>query len=585
MNYTEAVAAALKGCVELPEEELFALLETPKNPSMGDIAFPCFKLSKLLRKAPNAIAAELKEKIVLPAGIERAEAVGPYLNFFIEKGQQAQTVLTKVLDAGKAYGGSDEGKGRHVVLDYSSINIAKPFGFHHLPSTAIGNALYRIYRHLGYDPVGVNHLGDWGTQFGKMIVAYKKWGEKPVDQYGIRELVDLYVRYHKEAEEHPEMDEEARAWFHRIETGDEEAVALWKQMKDATIREVKKTYARMGVQFDSWAGESFYEDKMEPVIRELKEKGISKLDKGATIVDLSEWNMPPCIILKSDGSTIYATRDLAASCYRKETYDFAKLLYVVAYQQDLHFKQIFKVLELMGRDWVKDCVHVNFGMVSMEGGAFHTREGKVLYLDDVLDAAVEKTYEIICEKSPDLEDKRSAAEAVGVGAVIWGALYNSRIKDVVFSYDKVLNFDGETGPYAQYTHARCCSVLRKAGGYDRGALDASVLSDPYSLALLKAIDGFPAAVKAAGEKYEPYLVARAVMAVCTAMNKFYYEVRIMADDEKERTARLALTDAVRAAISSAMAVTSFFVASASSRLPWPISMPIFLLMTLRWLRR
>ena len=548
MNYTNAVAAALQGCVDLPLEELLGLLETPKNPSMGDIAFPCFKLSKVLRKAPAAIAGELKEKLVLPAGIEKAEAVGPYLNFFIEKGQQAQNVLTKVLDAGKAYGGSDEGQGRHVVLDYSSINIAKPFGFHHLPSTAIGNALYRIYKHLGYEPVGVNHLGDWGTQFGKMIVAYKRWGNKPVDQYGIRELVDLYVRYHKEAEDHPEMDEEARAWFHRIEIGDEEAVSLWKQMKDATIREVKKTYERMGVQFDSWAGESFYEDKMQPVIDELREKGISKLDKGATIVDLSEWNMPPCIILKSDGSTIYATRDLAAACYRKETYDFAKLLYVVAYQQDLHFKQIFKVLELMGRDWVKDCVHVNFGMVSMEGGAFHTREGKVLYLDDVLDAAVEKTYEIICEKSPDLEDKRAAAEAVGVDAVIWGALYNSRIKDVVFSYDKVLNFDGETGPYAQYTHARCCSVLRKAGGYDRAKLDASVLSDPYSLVLLKAIDGFPAAVKAAGEKYEPYLVARAVMAVCTAMNKFYYEIRIMADDEAERTARLALTDAARQTI-------------------------------------
>ena len=344
------------------------------------------------------------------------------------------------------------------------------------------------------------------------------------------------------------MDDEARAWFHKIETGDEEAVSLWKQMKDATIREVKKTYERMGVRFDSWAGESFYEDKMEPIIDELREKGISKVDKGATIVDLSEWNMPPCIILKSDGSTIYATRDLAAACYRKATYDAAKLLYVVAYQQDLHFRQIFKVLELMGREWYKDCVHVNFGMVSMEGGAFHTREGKVLYLDDVLDAAVEKTYEIICEKSPDLEDKRSAAEAVGVGAVIWGALYNSRIKDVVFSYDKVLNFDGETGPYAQYTHARCCSVLRKAGGYDRAKLDASVLSDPYSLALLKAIDAFPAAVKAAGEKYEPYLVARAVMAVCTAMNKFYYEIRIMAEDEKERTARLALTDAARLTI-------------------------------------
>ena len=548
MNYTEAVAAALSELVGLDQKELLSLLETPKNASMGDIAFPCFKLSKIMRKAPNAIAAELKEKLSLPAGIEKAEAVGPYLNFFIEKGQQAQMVLTKVLDAGKAYGSDHEGRGRHVVLDYSSINIAKPFGFHHLPSTAIGSSLYRIYKHLGYEPVGVNHLGDWGTQFGKMIVAYKQWGTKPVDQYGIRELVDLYVRYHQEVESHPEMDDEARAWFHKIETGDEEAVSLWKQMKDATIREVKKTYERMGVQFDSWAGESFYEDKMEPIIDELREKGISKVDNGATIVDLSEWNMPPCIILKSDGSTIYATRDLAAACYRKATYDAAKLLYVVAYQQDLHFRQIFKVLELMGREWYKDCVHVNFGMVSMEGGAFHTREGKVLYLDDVLDAAVEKTYEIICEKSPDLEDKRSAAEAVGVGAVIWGALYNSRIKDVVFSYDKVLNFDGETGPYAQYTHARCCSVLRKAGGYDRAKLDASVLSDPYSLALLKAIDAFPAAVKAAGEKYEPYLVARAVMAVCTAMNKFYYEIRIMAEDETERTARLALTDAARQTI-------------------------------------
>ena len=395
MNYTEAVAAALQALADLPLEELLGLLETPKNAAMGDIAFPCFKLAKIMRKAPAAIAAELKEKLVLPAGIEKAEAVGPYLNFFIEKGQQAQMVLTKVLDAGKAYGASDEGQGRHVVLDYSSINIAKPFGFHHLPTTVIGSSLYRIYRHLGYAPVGVNHLGDWGTQFGKMIVAYKKWGTKPVDQYDIRELVDLYVRYHQEADEHPEMDDLARAWFHKIETGDAEAVSLWKQMKDATIREVRKTYERMGVQFDSWAGESFYMDKMQPIIDELREKGISKLDKGATIVDLSEWNMPPCLIVKSDGSTIYATRDLAAACYRKEKYDFAKLLYVVAYQQDLHFRQIFKVLELMGKEWVKDCVHVNFGMVSMEGGAFHTREGKVLYLDDVLDAAVEKTYEIV----------------------------------------------------------------------------------------------------------------------------------------------------------------------------------------------
>jgi arginyl-tRNA synthetase len=319
---------------------------------------------------------------------------------------------------------------------------------------------------------------------------------------------------------------------------------LWEKMKDATIREVKITYKRMGVDFDSWNGEAFYEDKMQPIIDELREKGISKVDHGAQIVDLSEWNMPPCIIVKSDGSTIYATRDLAAACYRKATYDFTKLLYVVAYQQDLHFKQFFKVLELMGRDWVKDCVHVNFGMVSMEGGSFSTRGGKVLYLDDVLDAAVEKTYDIICEKSPDLADKKSAAEAVGVGAILWSVLYNSRIKDVTFSWDKVLNFDGETAPYVQYTHARSCSVLRKAGERPQ-EYDASLLSDPESTALLKAIAAFPEAVRSAAEKYEPYVVARAVMQIANAFNRFYYEQRIMADDPAIRAARLALCDAAR----------------------------------------
>lgn len=548
MDFKQLIAEALSSLCNMEVSELAGYLEVPKNADMGDYAFPCFRLSKTLRKAPPVIAKELEEKLTLPAGVTKCQAAGGYLNFFVDKSVESAEVLLKVLEQGAAYGSTEQGQHRHVVLDYSSINIAKPFSFHHLPTTAIGNALYRIYRHLGYDPVGINHLGDWGTQFGKMIVAYKKWGTKPVEEYAIRELVDLYVRYHKEAEVHKEMDDEARAWFHKIETGDEEAVHLWQSMKNATVKEVSKTYERLGIHFDSWAGEAFYEDKMQPVIDELREKGISKVDNGATIVDLSEWNMPPCLILKSDGSTIYATRDLAAACYRKETYDFDKMLYVVAYQQDLHFKQIFKVLELMGRDWVKDCVHVNFGMVSMEEGSFSTREGRVLYLDDVLSAAVDKTYEIICEKSPDLEDKRTAAEQVGIGAILWGALYNSRIKDNAFSYNKVLNFDGETGPYAQYTHARCCSVLRKASGYDKNAIDASRLSDPYSLALLKAIAAFPQAVQAAAEKYEPYLVARSVMAVCTACNKFYYEVRIMAEDEADRTARLALTDAARQTI-------------------------------------
>ena len=544
MEAIKTLAAALAPLCNTDEAALCDWIEVPKNTEMGDYAFPCFRLSKTLRKAPNLIAAELKDRLALPAGFERCEAVGGYLNFFTDKGAVAGSVLSRVLKEGDAYGSSTEGNGKTVVIEYSSINIAKPFGFHHLPSTAIGNALYRIYKALGYRTVGINHLGDWGTQFGKMITAYKLWGDKPVDDYSIRELVALYVRFHDEAERDPSLNDVARAWFHKIEQGDPEAHELWEKMKDATIREVKVTYARMGVDFDSWNGEAFYQDKMQPIIDELREKGISKVDQGAQIVDLSEWNMPPCIIVKSDGSTIYATRDLAAACYRKATYDFDKLLYVVAYQQDLHFRQFFKVLELMGRDWVKDCVHVNFGMVSMEGGAFHTREGKVLYLDDVLDAAVEKTYDIICEKSPDLEDKKSAAEAVGVGAILWSVLYNNRIKDVTFSWDKVLNFDGETAPYVQYTHARSCSVLRKAGGRLE-AFDASLLNDPESTALLKAIAAFPEAVRSAAEKYEPYVVSRAIMQIANAFNRFYYEQRIMADDLNVRAARLALCDATR----------------------------------------
>ena len=546
------IAKALSPLTGLDTEEILSLLEAPKKAEMGDLAFPCFRLAKSMRKAPNVIAKELESSIALPEGVSKAEAVGPYLNFFADCACLAGNVLKRVRTEGDRYGSSKVGEGKTVVVEYSSINIAKPFGFHHLPTTAIGNALYRIYRFLGYSTVGINHLGDWGTQFGKMITAYKKWGTKPIDEYSIRELVSLYVRFHSEAEQDPSLEDEARAWFHRIETGDKEALELWSKMKDATLREVKVTYKRMGVDFDSWAGESFYEDKMPAVIQELRDKGISKVDKGAEIVDLSEWNMPPCIILKSDGSTIYATRDLAAAIYRKEAYDFSKMLYVVAYQQDLHFRQFFKVLELMGRDWVKDCVHVNFGMVSMEDASFSTRSGNILYLDDILEAAVQKTYEIICEKSPDLENKQDAAEAVGIGAILWSVLYNNRIKDVSFTWDKILNFDGETAPYVQYTHARCCSVLRKADETDLSSPDCTKLDDVYSQALVKAIEAFPDAVQSAAEKNEPYVVSRAVMNVASAFNKFYYEQRIMADDLETRKARLALTDATRQTIQNGL---------------------------------
>ena len=553
MDARTDIAKAIAAITDIDEAELSSYIEIPPDRSMGDYAFPCFRLAKAMRKAPPAIAEELRAGITLPSSITKAEVKGGYLNFFEDRAGAASATIKRVLAEGENYGHSNEGGGKNVCVEFSSINIAKPFHIGHLPSTAIGNSLNRIYKALGYNTIAINHLGDWGTQFGKMIVAYKKWGGgKPIEESTVRELVKLYVRFHEEAEKDESLNDEARAWFRKIEQGDSEAVDLWQRMKTLTLKEVGEVYKLLGVEFDSYAGESFYEDTMQAVIDELDAKGLLKTDKGAKIVDLSEYNMPPCIIVKSDGATLYATRDLAAAIYRKKTYDFVKSIYVVAYQQNLHFQQFFKVLELMGYDWVKDCVHVNFGMVSMEEGTLSTRHGNVVYLEDVLNASIEKTLEIIKEKSPDLEDKEAAARAVGVGAVVWGILYNSRIKDTSFSWKKMLNFDGETGPYAQYTHARCCSVLRKAGGYDEADIDCTLLSGEAETALVKAIAAFPDTVKAAAEKYEPYLIARAAIEICSRFNKFYYDCRIMDDDMHIRNARLALTDAARICIKNAL---------------------------------
>jgi len=541
MDFKLAITSALATPTGLPAEELATWLETPPTPEMGDFAFPCFKLAKTLRKAPPVIAGELAASLVLPQGVEKAIAAGGYVNFYLDKSAQAKAVLSRVFAEGARYGGSDLGKKRNVCIDYSSVNIAKPFHIGHLPTTVIGSALYRIYNHLGFTSVGINHLGDWGTQFGKMIVAYKLWGDHDViDQGGVDELVKIYVRYHQEVESNPSLDDEARAWF-------KEALELFDWFKKITLKEVAEVYDILGIRFDSYAGESFYNDKMGRVVDELKEKNLLKLDQGAQIVDLSDYKMPPCIILRSDGATLYATRDIAAALYRKDTYDFAKCLYVVAYQQDLHFRQWFKVVELMGYDWAKDLIHVSFGMVSGTEGAFSTRKGNMVKLRDVLSAACDKTYEIICEKSPDLEDKETIARQVGIGALIWNSLYNGRIKDVVFDWDAVLNFDGETGPYAQYTHARACSVLRKAD-YKPADVDYSQLTDAEASAVIAALGAFPDAVLDAMEKNEPYLVTRSIIAICAAFNKFYYEQRIMADDAAVRQARLALTDATRKVI-------------------------------------
>ncbi|MBO4385285.1 MAG: arginine--tRNA ligase [Clostridia bacterium] len=555
MDIKQAIAEKVEAFASVPAADVASWFEVPPSPDKGDIALPCFKLAKSLRKAPPVIAAELSAAFSGFGGIIKAEPSGGYLNFFLDRKDEAEKVILRVINEGESYGCSDEGAGRNVCIDFSSINICKPFGVHHITTTVLGHSLSRIYKHLGFNPVRINHLGDWGTQFGKMLVAYKKWGDREKIENSrspMRELVDLYVRFHQEAEAHPELEDEARAAFRSIELHDPENWALYDWFKEMTLKEAQRTYDLLGVEFDSYNGEAFYEDKMPAVIEELKEKGVTTVDNGMTIVDLSAYGMPPCLILKSNGGTIYPTRDITAAIYRKNTYDFYKNLYVVAYQQNLHFRQVFKTLELMGYDWAKDCVHVNFGMISMPEGTFSTRKGNAIYLEDVLLKAIEKTKAIMTEKSPDLENMDEVARQIGVGAVIWGPLYSSRIKDFTFSWEKALNFEGETAPYAQYTHTRCCSVLRKAGAYDIKKADWKSLDNESTANLVKAIDALPSAVESAAEKYEPYLIARNVIEICSSFNKFYFENRIMDEDESVRSARLAVTDAARIAIKTGL---------------------------------
>ena len=486
MDYRKHIAEKLTA-TNIPAEEIEAAIAVPPDNKMGDYALPCFKFAKTMRKSPVAIAEELKNLFDTDEVISKVEAVNGYLNFTVNRTALVKETLEKISKEGKAFGSSDMGNGKTICIDYSSVNIAKPFHIGHLSTTVIGGALYRIFKYLGYNTVGINHLGDYGTQFGKLIYAYKHWGSaEEVEKGGVKELTRLYVRYHKESEENPAMDDEARSYFKLIENGDEECVKLFNLFKEITLKEVRKIYDELDIKFDSYAGESFYNDKMQPVIDELKEKGLLVESEGAQIVDLEKYGMPPCIILRSDGASLYATRDLAAACYRKAHYDFDKCLYVVAYQQNLHFRQIFKVLELMGKPWAKDLVHVSYGMVSLldENGnqvAMSTRNGTVVLLEDVLKKCHEKCLEIIESKNPDLEDKENIARQVGTGAVVFGALSNSKIKDIAFSYSKILNFDGETGPYVQYTAARIKSVLRKAGDKIGAYEIKDINDDEYSL--------------------------------------------------------------------------------------------------------
>ena len=517
----------------------------------GDFALPCFRFAKFLRKSPIVLAEEFKNLFQDDRAFSKVEAVSGYLNFFVNKSQYAKRVIDEIILEGENYGKSQSGHGKTVVIDYSSINIAKPFHIGHLSTTVIGASLARVYAFLGYEVVGINHLGDWGTQFGKMISAYKRWGKRDViEKGGVAELTKIYVKFHEEAEKEESLNDEARAYFRKIEDADPECLELFNWFKEITLKEVKKIYDTLNITFDSYDGESFFNDKMEPVIEELKEKNLLKHSEGAQIVDLEEYGMTPCMILRSDGATLYATRDLAAAEYRKKTYDFHKCLYVVAYQQNLHFKQVFKVLELMGKDYAKDMEHVAFGMVSVEGKSLSTRKGNVVLLKDVLEKSVEKAQAVISEKNPDLENIHEIAKKVGHGAVVFFALSSSRIKDIDFYYDRVLSFEGESGPYVQYTYARCCSILEKAGAIGEESFE-NLSDDEFELT--KLLFSYKETLHEVIEKNEPSFISRKVLDIAKAYNKFYYEHRIIGiEDEKKKNFRLKLTKATMDTLKSGL---------------------------------
>ena len=556
MDFKIEIAKLIADASEIDVNEIASAIEIPPNSEMGDYAYPCFKLAKVFRKAPPMIANELIEKIEKKDFIKEIKVVGAYINFFTEKSVYVKEVLTRVFDEKKSYGSSTEGNGKTIVIDYSSPNIAKPFHVGHLRSTVIGNAIYKIYECLGYNCEGVNHLGDWGTQFGKLIVAYKKWGSKEaVEKDGIQELMKIYVKFHDEAKKEPALEDEARLWFVKMQDGDEEALTLWKWFYDISIKEFDRVYDMLGVKFDAYTGESFYNDKMDAVVQELKDKNLLKESEGAMIVDLEDEKMPPCLIIRKDGGTLYATRDITAALYRKKKYNFEKCIYLTALDQNLHFAQWFKVIEKMGYEWSKDLVHVPFGLVSLETGKLSTRQGNVVLMEDLLNQAISETTKIIEEKNPNLPNKEEVAKQVGIGAVIFNDLYNNRIKDVVFSWSRMLNFDGETGPYVQYTHARACSLLKKVCDSVENIdtnIDFSLLNDEASVEVCKLIEMYPAKIKDAANKFEPSIVTRHLVDIAQSFNKFYHDNPIMNSDDDVKKARIALVYAVKTILASGL---------------------------------
>lgn len=551
INYFEYIDGKLS--FEGADEEVFKGSTVLSQNELADYTVPCFKFAKAFRRSPIEIANILAKCFENDENFESVIVANGYLNFKVNKGAYVKNVIDEVISSEK-FGSSTIGNNRTICIDYSSINIAKPFHIGHLSTTVIGAALARVYKYLGFNVVSINHLGDWGTQFGKLISAFKRWGDKEkIEKGGVREMLSIYVKFHDEAEKDESLNDEARMYFKRIEDGCEEETALFHWFKDLTLKEVGKIYERLGIQFDSYDGESFYNDKMDVIIDELQEKHLLTESNGAKVVDLTEYKMPPCLILKADGATLYATRDLAAAEYRNNTYNFEKCLYVVAYQQNLHFQQIFKVMELMGKEYAHKVEHVAFGMVSLENvGSLSTRRGNVIFLEDVLNKCVEKATEIIQTKSPQLENKEDVAKMVGTGAVVFSALINNRIKDIVFSYDKVLSFEGESAPYMQYTYARANSVINKAGECGKYTIPTNLTESEFEL--VKAISQIPDVLLSLIEKNEPSFLTRQLLEIAKWYNKFYFECRIIGEEENIKNFRLTLTVATKKVLKDGLAL-------------------------------
>ncbi|MGO2646431.1 MAG: arginine--tRNA ligase [Lactococcus cremoris] len=546
---SQALSAAIDGVLGV--EQIAAIIEKPKSSDLGDLAFPAFQLAKTLRKSPQIIAGEIAEKIDTK-GFEKVIAVGPYVNFFLDKNATASEVIREVLIEGEHYGDANIGEGGNVPIDMSAPNIAKPFSIGHLRSTVIGDSIAKIYEKLGYQPIKINHLGDWGKQFGLLITAYKKYGdEATITANPIDELLKLYVKINAEAKEDPEVDEEGRQWFLKMEQGDEEALRIWKWFSDVSLIEFNRIYGKLGVTFDHFMGESFYSDKMDAIVEDLENKNLLHESKGALIVDLEKYNLNPALIKKTDGATLYITRDLATAAYRKKTFNFVKSLYVVGGEQTNHFKQLKAVLKEAGYDWSDDMVHVPFGMVTQGGKKFSTRKGHVVKLEMALDEAVDRAEKQIEAKNPNLENKEEVAKQVGVGAVKFYDLKTDRNNGYDFDLDEMVSFEGETGPYVQYAHARIQSILRKANRKVNIDNISLVVSDAEAWEIVKALKEFPNIVKRAADNYEPSIIAKYAISLAQAFNKYYAHVRILEDDA-QLDGRLALISATSIVLKEAL---------------------------------